>query len=546
MYERGLLTLPERDWAKAKHRTDVIGSLARLPVVSHLVAEEAAAELGLSMRQVYYLIKRFRASDGLVTDLVPRERGGGKGKSRIASEVGKVISDVIDTLYLGRQKRSEAAIVREVRMRCKNAGYSVPARGTIRARIRQLDPIVVTQSRYGFDATRSLRPAAGKAPEPKHPMEVVQIDHSPMDVIVVEETSREPIGRPHLTLAIDTFTRCIVGMLLTFEAPSATSVGLCLAHTVVDKSVWLERLGLDMEWPMHAKPELIHLDNGPEFHSDALKRGCEQHNINRDYRPKQQPHFGGIIERVIGTAMTKAHELPGTTFSSTQERGKYDSEATAILTLRELEKWLTLAIGTYHESYHSSLWGTPAALWKKSIESCKLFGVKNGKAFLVDFLPVIQRTITRTGFRLDHINYYADVLNPWIARRHSLEKFIIRRDPRDISRVWVLDPISKEYFEIPYRSYSNPSVTLWEHRKAVEKLRERGCAEVNESAIFRMIGQMRDITANAAKEKKRARLEKARRSHLSAQPNSVERHLLNSSGTANHREVRPFDDIEEW
>ena len=112
---------------------------------------------------------------------------------------------------------------------------------------------------------------------------------------------------------------------------------------------WPVRLGLsDMTWPMHGKPRLVYTDNAPEFKkSEAFKRGCEQHGITRDYRPLGEPHFGGIIERVMGTAMTMAHELPGTTFSNTQERGKYKSEANAILTLRELEKWLTLAIGTY-------------------------------------------------------------------------------------------------------------------------------------------------------------------------------------------------------
>ena len=111
---------------------------------------------------------------------------------------------------------------------------------------------------------------------------------------------------------------------MTLEAPSATSVGLCLAHAVSDKSSWLARLGLnDMTWPMHGKPNCIYLDNAREFHSEALKRGCEQHGIKRDYRPAGLPHFGGIIERVIGTAMKMAHELPGTTFSNTQERGKY-------------------------------------------------------------------------------------------------------------------------------------------------------------------------------------------------------------------------------
>ena len=38
-----------------------------------------------------------------------------------------------------------------------------------------------------------------------------------------------------------------------------------------------------------------------EFKSEALARGCEQHGIKQSYRPAGQPHFGGIIERLIGT-----------------------------------------------------------------------------------------------------------------------------------------------------------------------------------------------------------------------------------------------------
>jgi len=36
--------------------------------------------------------------------------------------------------------------------------------------------------------------------------------------------------------------------------------------------------------------------------------------------------------------------------------------------------------------------------------------VTNESAFLVDFLPVIRRTLTRTGFVIDHIHYFADAL----------------------------------------------------------------------------------------------------------------------------------------
>lgn len=546
MQEHGLLTLPDSVWAEAKHRTDVIGPLAGQAVVGRAAADVAAAELGLSRRQIYRLVKQHRTGNSLLTDLAPGHSAGGKGKARLTAEVEGIIKEVLSTLYLSRQKPSISVMVKEIRMRCIQAGYGAPARNTVCKRILSLDPIVVARKREGSDAAKRLCSAAGDPPEPAAPLERVQMDHTPVDLIIVEESSREPIGRPHLTLAIDVFTRCIVGMLLTLEPPSATSVGLCLAHSVTDKTAWLVRLGLtDVTWPMKGKPELIHLDNAKEFKSEALKRGCEQHGINRDYRPKKQAHYGGIIERVIGTAMKKIHELPGTTFSNIQERGSYDSEAKAILTLGELEKWLTLAIVTYHETVHSALWEPPAATWKKKIQLSKVFTVSDEKAFLIDFLPVERRSISRKGFIIDYITYYADVLKVWIASRDRLDRFILRRDPRDLSRIWMLDPTSKEYLEIPYKTLSNPAVTLWEHRAAIKKLREDGRAEVDETALFRMHEQMRQITDAARQESMKKRRQKARRSHLETGAKQEEIQVPCPSPTG-EKQAPPFDDIEEW
>ncbi|MBF9228038.1 transposase, partial [Acinetobacter baumannii] len=74
------------------------------------------------------------------------------------------------------------------------------------------------------------------------------------------------------------------------------------------------------------------------------------------------------VERIIGTAMQMIHdELPGTTFSNPDQRGDYDSENKAALTLRELERWLTLAVGTYHGSVHNGLLQPPAARWAEAV-----------------------------------------------------------------------------------------------------------------------------------------------------------------------------------
>jgi len=545
--EHGVLTLSDSEWSQAKKRRDVIAPLAEVKIVGLVAAEEAAAMLGVSTRQVYRLVRRYKVGNGLVTDLASRSPPGGKGKSRITPEVEVIIADVLKTFYLSRQKRSLAVITREILMRCKKAGHQAPTYNTIAARIEVLDPLLVTRKRQGGTAARQLRPAAGETPPAKGPLEVVQMDHTKMDVVVVDKDSREPIGRPSLTLAIDICTRCIVGMLLTLEAPSALSVGLCLVHVVTDKGAWLERLGLDIRmWPMHGKPKKIHVDNGPDFHSEALKRGCEQYGIEREYRPKGLPHFGGIIERVIGTAMTMAHEVPGTTFSNIKERGTYKSDKTASLTLGELEKWLALAIAKYHGTVHGSLSETPAAVWKRSVQNWKISEIADKQAFLIDFLPVIERSVTRVGFVIDHISYFGDVLKPWIARRERLERFIIRRDPRDLSRIWVLDPETKLYFDIPYRSISRPPVTLWEQRKAVENLRKQGREQVDEASIFGMIEEMREITEGAVKERKRVRRDMNRRAHLDrAKDDNRLAAPIASEEVDDGRAVKPFE-VEDW
>ena len=545
---QGVATLPDEAWAQARHRTEIIGPLAALEVVGHEAADEAAQALGLSRRQVYVLIRRARQGTGLVTDLTPGRSGGGKGKGRLPEPVERIIRELLQKRFLTKQKRSLAAFHREVAQACKTQKLPVPARNTVAQRIAGLHPAKIARSRGGQDAARPLQGAGGIPPEVTMPLEQVQIDHTVIDLIVVDERDRQPIGRPYLTLAIDVFTRCVLGMVVTLEAPSAVSV----AHAACDKRPWLEGLNVEMDWPMSGKPRLLYLDNAAEFKSEALRRGCEQHGIRLDYRPPGQPHYGGIVERIIGTAMQMIHdELPGTTFSNPGQRGEYDSEKMATLTLRELERWLALAVGTYHGSVHNGLLQPPAARWAEAVERVGVPAVvTRPTAFLVDFLPVIRRTLTRTGFVIDHIHYYADALKPWIARRERLPAFLIRRDPRDISRIWVLEPEGQHYLEIHYRTLSHPAVTLWEQRQALAKLRQLGREQVDESALFRMIGQMREIVTTAQKATRKARRDADRRQHLKtseppAKPIPPDVDMADPQAD-NLPPAKPFDQIEEW
>jgi len=556
--ESGTLAMPDVLWDRTKLISAAIAPLAAQAIVGRAAVDAAAASLGVSRRQVYVLIKRQRDGSGLLTDLAPGHSSGGKGTSRLGDEVEDLVRAMVRKQFLTRQKRTVAAVHRDIAGACRARGLPAPSRSSVERRIRTLNPVEVGRRRGGPDAVRSLQSAGGEVPVIGTILEQVQIDHTVIDLIVVDERERKPIGRPYLTAAIDVCSRSLVGMVVTLEAPSAVSVGLCLAHAGTDKRPWLESLGVEARWPMSGKPRQLYLDNASEFKSEALRRGCEQHGIELAYRPPGRPHYGGIVERVIGTAMQQVHELPGTTFSNPVERGRYDSDRMAMLTLHELEKWLTLAVANYHGSIHRTLGQTPAGRWAEGVEVTGVPAVaSNPTAFLVDFLPVVRRTLTRTGFVIDHVHYFSNALKPWISRRDTLDPFLIRRDPRDISRIWVLEPDGLLYMEVPYRTMENPAVSLWEQKHALARLRDRGIAQVDEAVLFRMIEQMREIASTASKTTKRMRRDAERRNTTiaAAKNRALRPGAVLPPESSDDREpgmepatapVARFDQIEQW
>lgn len=194
--ERGLLAVSDEVWERTVLRAAVVGRLAALHVVGNDVADAAAAELGVSRRQVYVLLKRWRAGDGVVTDLLPGRSDGGRGGGRLPVEVEGVLREVLVSTYLTRQKRSVASVHRELTRVCRSRGLPAPSRGSLDRRIARLGPLASASAREGREATRPLSSAGGEAPPVMEVLEQVQVDHTVVDVIVVDETHRLPIGWP--------------------------------------------------------------------------------------------------------------------------------------------------------------------------------------------------------------------------------------------------------------------------------------------------------------------------------------------------------------
>lgn len=501
--------LPDADWAEASRRYELIRPLLDQPQRTRQQVIAQAQKVGCHENTLYGWINRYEAT-GSLTALIPHTRSD-QGLTKLSAEVEALITQVIETEYLTRQAKSMKKVCIEVRRRCLNADLPPPHDNTVRKRIKALASEQVVSRRRGRKVGESLfSPIQGPFPGADTPWAVVQIDHTPLDIILVDDLHRRPIGRPWLTLAIDVCSRMVVGFYVSFDPPGALAAGQCLANAILPKDTWLAKHGIQGEWPCWGIPAKLHMDNAREFRGQMLQRASQEYRFDIEWRPVARPHFGGHIERLLGTFAKEIHALPGTTFSNTQQRGDYPAEEKAALTLTEFEKWfVTLIVQVYHQRVHSGLGMPPLERYRQGIfgtnemPGCGLPPRINDELTLrLNLMPYEERSIKDYGVVIDQVHYYHDVLRRWINATDPVQpklrrRFLFRRDPRDISTIWFYDPNVQGYYPIPYRDTSHPPISVWELREAQRHAKAEGLKHIDERALFTAYGRLREIEQQA-------------------------------------------------
>lgn len=561
----------DKDWDTAVKRFEIITPLLENPSRCLEDVKRVSEESLISTATIYRWISKFEET-GLVSSLLRTPRSD-KGKGRISKEVDEVIDLMISEHYLKPERLSVLKLYRLIREECHSLELDAPDKNTVYSRVEAINSRELVTKRFSAKKAREkFEPLRGNFPGADFPNAVIQIDHTKVDLIVVDEVHRLPIGRAFLTLAIDVTTKMVTGFCITLDPPSALSAGLCIAHAVGRKEHWLAKRDIFAEWPIYGKMRKIHMDNAKEFRGNMLNRATEEHGILTEFRPKGQPNYGPHIERAFRTFMKECQSLPGTTFSNVQAKAEYDSEGNACMTINEFEAWFTVFIVyCYHHRAHKGICDVPPIkLYQKYI-----FGsdtqpgiglpepILDEEKFKLDFTPYVERTIQRDGVTINNIQYYSPVLRQWIDAADPMDKskarkFIFARDPRDISTVYFLDPITKSYVPVPYFDATRPAMSLWELQAVIRKIKEDPDLEVDEETIFKGLKKMREIEVAAIEKtrlskqqratEKRKRRMKERRSgwsdiHKSTKMQPAIDPIFPESDEENE-DIAPFNDIQ--
>jgi hypothetical protein len=185
--------------------------------------EELAKKHGLHFTTVYKMIKRYRETMSPASLLPRTSLRGGKGKIRIDAAVNDLIMNHFQEILNAKQvditKLPVKSLQQEIKKKCKTLGLKPPSWGTVNERLMDFIHMNKLDAKKKQKGGRRRTMSGGSFPDANWALDVVQIDHTPLDLIIVDE-DREPIGRPYLSLAIDVCSRMVVGfsLLLILQA----------------------------------------------------------------------------------------------------------------------------------------------------------------------------------------------------------------------------------------------------------------------------------------------------------------------------------------
>lgn len=288
----------------------------------------------------------------------------------------------------------------------------------------------------------------------KKPLEYVFGDHWLVPLFIVDKETRKEVTRLWLTVLIDAFTRCPIGIALLYEDPCIESIQSALKHGIFHP-VSLKEFGIkELEWDCRGIPVQLFLDNcwahlshSLENLARAIGQGGQFTTIDLVFRPPYRGRYGALIERLFGNLAAKLRRrgYPGVILAKTRDDTR-NAAREACLLYEDLERIIHELIAEYLHTPHSELGGmTPHAKW---MESVKQSGIPKVPQWSVGIERLFLRMdpkgkqINQKGISAFGMHYWSSKLSslPRIGLDGQPIEYNVRYDPKYISEIALFYP----------------------------------------------------------------------------------------------------------
>ncbi|MDR6496395.1 putative transposase [Paraburkholderia terricola] len=456
------------------------GPRAALRQAIHKVATDLADAKPPHVTTIYRWRARYLVAQFDIRALLDRtDLRGGKGRSRLDRVVEGIVQDKIETAFLNSKRGTAEDVFNAVFLeierlnatRIESEWLKAPGLRTIQRRTRSINVFERDVARYGEREARRRSADQFCARKVSRILEIVEIDHTPIDLIYTDADGRA-IDRPYLTVVLDRFSRCVLGFCISSAGHGVHAVFEALRHSMMPKSYLRERFPeLLLEWPCHGWPERLLMDNGREFHAHAVVDALTNLGVVCEYAASRDPNDKPFVERFIKTFnYSFIHKLPGTTLAKVHQRIGFKSEDEACITFEQLNEmvhvWIT---SIYHQRPHSGLLGrAPIDVWKESAAAFPPVLKCNAEDLSIEFGDVDECALQHYGIDFNTFRYVSTEL---LALRRMLpakQKVLIKAPYENAGLIWVWDPINSEYIRAANSDDQYDNLTV-EQAKALKR-----------------------------------------------------------------------------
>ena len=308
------------------------------PKVKAARKQAIANTLDISTRQVERMLNQYREDRLHETAGVERSD---KGQHRIGDYWQSYVREYYEKSVKDKHPLTPADVMREVKrhavidLRHEDGDYPHPA--TI---YRILKPLVKRKKprNPGSGSFLAVETRDGKLLKAEFSNQIVQCDHTKLDIRIVDEEGKLLPWRPWLTTVVDTLSSGVLGYHLWHKQPGAHEVALTLRHAALPKH-YPPEYELEKPWDVCGLPlHYFFTDGGKDLSSSKLIKAIGK-KLGFQCELRDRPIQGGIVERLFKTINTEVlAPLPG--YISKEEGGAERAEKEACLTIENIDKIL--------------------------------------------------------------------------------------------------------------------------------------------------------------------------------------------------------------
>ncbi|WP_313602826.1 Mu transposase C-terminal domain-containing protein [Rhizobium sp.] len=339
------------------------------------------------------------------------------------------------------------------------------------------------------------------------PLQVVEMDDKEVDLVVMftknelwdrlhDDVKKKivDIGRVNICVALDAYSRSVLGMKIIKGAPTAASAVDTLAMVAQNKDHISALVGAVTGWPQCGTPEAIHTDAGSNFVSGRFELSVMLFSGRHRIPPSKHPHLRARLERFFRTINQRYTPLfSAQTFSNPLMKDEYDSKKYVHLTEEEFAALLVrLIVDCYHNTKHRSLGMTPLEAWYRGSQfgNGGIMPPPDAETYRGIFGITLSRSIGNTGIYIAG-NIYSSHKLLEVRKKWFRAKLIVRLNEQDIGSISVKHRRLNSWIEVPAVFDGLKGVTLAEWRETVRYLEGRfgTAAPLNQEVVRKGIAK---------------------------------------------------------